>query len=431
MEDGDGHSKQPRRTVRFAASDNDEVASKPVSKRSKQGDDEEDDYEDDESRRILEAKRQRRLRQKLEADDALVGDDDDNEEDSDVEEDDIKGPSRKEQFKSLRAEGIAVEPFHMRNEEGDGSGYFDGDTYVFRRNTGDDGEPDAWLDGLDDPENEASQAITTAAGSRGDQEESAGEYDNVSTQDLYQQMMALMSPLKSSETVLQAIARYGNEIKQERTKRGNHNKRRRHDGAAHADSAPVTTQHKNAQDALNQLTMISNTLLLRHGQISIFDQTRETISALLLSELLGGTSESTKRPEQQNGATVTGSMPGDTTRSEKLDTSVQWEYQGREDQQIHGPYTTQQMLDWTRAGYFVGPSAVYVRTVATPSVSPLPSSSPAATTTTTESLLADLMDDDDDDEKPAVDEPKGTAQVDAMVCGEWQWSDGVNFAAYE
>jgi CD2 antigen cytoplasmic tail-binding protein 2 len=420
MEDGDGHSKQPRRTVRFAASDNDEVASKPVSKRLKQGDDEEDDYEDDESRMILEAKRQRRLRQKLETDDALVGDDDDNEDDSDVEENDIKGPPRKEQFKSLRAEGIAVEPFHMRNEEGDGSGYFDGDTYVFRRNTGDDGEPDAWLDGLDDPENEASQAITTTAGGRGDKEESAGEYENVSTQDLYQQMMALMSPLKSSETVLQAIARYGNEIKQERTKRGNHNKRRRLDGAADADSAPATTQHKNAQDALNQLTMISNTLLLRHGQISIFDQTRETISALLLSEQLGGSSDSTKRP---------GPTPGDAASSEKLYISVKWEYQGREDQQIHGPYTTQQMLDWTRAGYFVGPSAVYVRTVATPSANPLPSSSPAATTT--ESLLADLMDDADDDDEPVVDEPKGSIQNGAVVHGEWQWSDGVNFATFE
>ena len=45
----------------------------------------------------------------------------------------------------------------------------------------------------------------------------------------------------------------------------------------------------------------------------------------------------------------------------KKNGNVQWEYRGNQDNFIHGPYTTQQMLEWTKAGYFVGAAAVDIR----------------------------------------------------------------------
>ena len=50
---------------------------------------------------------------------------------------------------SQEKDDIAVEPFNMNAEQSDGSGYFDGDTYVFRKHAQDE-EPDAWLESLSD-----------------------------------------------------------------------------------------------------------------------------------------------------------------------------------------------------------------------------------------------------------------------------------------
>ena len=47
-----------------------------------------------------------------------------------------------------KQEACPIEPFNMTSEREDGSGYFDGDTYVFRRGNPEE-EEDAWLDNLD------------------------------------------------------------------------------------------------------------------------------------------------------------------------------------------------------------------------------------------------------------------------------------------
>ena len=85
---------------------------------------------------------------------------------------------------------------------------------------------------------------------------------------------------------------------------------------------------------------------------------------------------------------------------------VQWEYRGSEDGQIHGPFSTAQMVSWTQQGYFVGQSAVLVRPIAT-----RPSSS-----TDKDDLLNDLLDDDD--------------ATGNDVPPEWLKSDEVDFSAY-
>ena len=80
-----------------------------------------------------------------------------------------------------------------------------------------------------------------------------------------------------------------------------------------------------------------------------------------------------KRPRGDGGAdAATAATATDVNASASASTSasagtlkkngnVQWEYRGNQDNFIHGPYTTQQMLEWTKAGYFVGAAAVDIR----------------------------------------------------------------------
>ena len=93
-----------------------------------------------------------------------------------------------------------------------------------------------------------------------------------------------------------------------------------------------------------------------------------------------------------------------------------WEYRGNQDGQIHGPYTTEQMVGWIGAGFFVGEAAVDVRRARTAS---------AAAAATADDLMADLMDSDDDNDGGGDDGGDGKEEV--MREEPWQRSDRVDF----
>ena len=91
-----------------------------------------------------------------------------------------------------------------------------------------------------------------------------------------------------------------------------------------------------------------------------------------------------------------------------------WEYKGNEDGTIHGPYTTQQMLQWTTCGYFVGESAVDIRQVRDNS------NRETNEKDAVDDLMADLMDDEE-----------GQQTTTALVAdNEWLRSDAVDFNSY-
>lgn len=279
------------------------------------------------------------------------------------QDDDENDPTDINATTSLAAEGIAIEPFHMKQEESDGTGFFDGDTYIFRRD--DKEEPDAWLESLDDKEVSFSKNNVDL---RNDKEEESrrqsnnnNNMDQIDPTHLYARMIPLIS---ESETVLKAIARYGNSMK--RTPKGECNKL--------------------AQDALNTLTSASNSLLLR-GQVDIYEKTQKDLINMIPVE-----------NKQQNNETA------DLKGSD----AVQWEYEGRQDGKIHGPFSTLDMLGWIQAGYFVGESAVNVRMVR------------KKLKTMQDDLLNDLLEDDDENK-----------QVEEYERGEWVLSDQVNFERYK
>jgi CD2 antigen cytoplasmic tail-binding protein 2 len=302
----------------------------------------------------LRAKRERRLKQ--------AHDDDES----------VEASTRIDQDTSLAAEGITIEPFHMREESSDGTGYFDGDTYIFRKR-GAGEEPDAWLESIEDREDElieSSSAKPWATKSEDGSESSGNKMDTWTNEELYAQILPLVS---DSETVMQAISRYGKLLK--------HNK---------AESSEDALPRK----ALNDLTEAASALLLK-GEHDIYQKSRKELSDMI--------------PQKQDSL-------------EKSKPTVKWEYQGSQDNQVHGPYTTQEMQGWIRQGYFVGSSAVMIRSIR---------EVVDETVSMKEDLLSDLLEEDDKEEEEEEEEEQARPSATRMVKGEWTRSDQVEFSKYQ
>jgi len=361
-------------TVADDNSDDDDVkigaAGRPKKRKRIQNDDEQDDIDDwqpeDDDQEVpsehdlLQAKRERRAKQR-----ELEEDDDD---------DDIESSTKIDNRTSLAGEGIEIEPFHMNDERNDGTGYFDGDTYVFRKRSADE-EPDAWLESLQGENEEdihQKMAVLRSEQQRADAaEEEQESLDEWTEEDLYSKLLPNLAA-STNETVMQAVQRYGALMK----------KKENDDNA-----------RQMAKDSFDDVTEAANALLLK-GKIDIY-QSKQSEIAAALSKL-----QEDKKPRKNAGPAA----PADPTTTAD---DVQWEYRGSQDHQIHGPYSSQDMLNWISAGYFVGPSAVQIR-----SLQPKPKS-------TRDDLLSDLMDDEDDDKNE-----------EGVERGEWQMSDQVDLAQY-
>jgi CD2 antigen cytoplasmic tail-binding protein 2 len=358
---------------------------------------------------LQEAKRMRRLRR---AGQEYEGDLDDDEEDEgrrgdtqDHGEPKRNGWDTKGESASLFEDdehddngGVAITPFSMEEEENDGGGYFDGDTYVFRNKRGDDEEPDAWADALDEESNDAGRARytvegTVATSTRDADTTNAPGAGDWTEEDLYARILPLVS---DSETITAAIVRYGNLIKREATRGVIPSNGNRDPTAKVVDGATSLR----AQEALNELTEASSALLLK-GQVDIYQKTR---ADLLL--LLPDSSETAKRMQAGNNSLH------EPSRKQV----VQWEYMGNEDKQIHGPFTSEQMLQWVSAGWFVGASAVQIR----------PIFEKPAESSLQDDLMSDLMDDDGDEDGQTA---KVRSETE-IFRGEWQQSDQVDFSQY-
>eukprot|EP00536_Pseudo-nitzschia_multiseries_P018162 jgi/Psemu1/293366/fgenesh1_pg.2210_\ len=288
--------------------------------------------------------------------------------------------------RSLAREGVKIEPFHMREEETDGTGYFDGDTYVFRRNVpAEDGEADAWADTLmQDGENEGDPAIGIARNSRGSSSSSSSlsisaafqeDMDVLSKEELYKRVVPLLGDAR--ETVMQAIQRV-------------------------------------AKSHLDDLTGAANALLLK-GEVDVYDTTKQGIFRMFpsLSNQPGGDTVAA-------AAAITQTSP-----------KAAWEYQGNEDHQLH-MVTTEQMIGWVRSGYFVGSQRVKIRTVTVvPETTQTTEKPNEQSLATQDDMLADLMDDDDDEEEESRPSKKAKeSDTTTTIKGEWMWSDEVDYQKY-
>eukprot|EP00980_Cylindrotheca_fusiformis_P006308 scaffold1352_cov144-Cylindrotheca_fusiformis.AAC.14 len=295
-------------------------------------------------REVLEAKRQRR-RQGAEAMDEAT---------------------RIDKSTSLAAEGIQIEPFHMRKEESDGAGYFVGGTYVWRKHDPNE-EADAWLDSLNDETNPAGKELFHRSELR-ENDDSGSSVESLTKEQLYMKIIPLVG---GDETVTQAIRRYGGVA-------SNKSRRNKNEEATSEQACKV------AKTCLDNLTGLANSLLLK-GEVDIYGMKRQRILSLV-SSTQGKTLSPTEKQPPAN-----------------------WEYLGNLDGKIHGPFTTEQMIGWIHAGYFIGHQKVKIRTIRQKQLSQ------------EEELLADLMNDDgDQDDRNEFKFEKG----------EWQWSDEINMKCF-
>ena len=327
-----------------------------------------------------------------------------------------------------------VEPFNLKAEREGGEGYFDGDSYVFRKledgGRALDEEPDAWLDGLGGRDADGggksafgadgaeagfarlSRAGTTSSSAKSKQPKL--DLDDVPTEVLCGRTAALLAGDK--ETVAGALKRYGDVISRDRQRLKKN--RKKEDGRSNAgeeDEEGVAAARK----ALSDLTDLADAMLMG-GDGDVYSRTKEELAKMAAAA--GGEhaifGQKRKRDYfagagQTNTATVAASVS-------EVKLAVQWEYRGNEDQQTHGPYSTEQMMGWIEAGYFVGDAAVDVRRIAPEVVS---AAAAAADVAPANDLMADLMDSDDDDVEG------GNTSSEAMDDG-WERSDEVNFASF-
>ena len=433
-----------------------------------------DDVDDDRSggiiptdRALREAQRVRRLlRQRIGggAAGAAIAFDDDNENENDAMEEDL-AHHRERDYDGAEEEedddddddddhfkrrndngGVPITPFNMTEEETDGTGYFDGDTYVFRHGGGsgnkNDDEPDAWVDGLDgdqddaDPDGNKRMPITSIS-HRSSAATNNNDLDQWTDQELYARMLPLVS---DTETISEAIIRYGLLLPSRGAQHTQRKKRpRQHGGAVAAtaaeqpqdddnnnDSADNETRSELARAALRDLTEAASALLLR-GKVDVYQHTRRDLIRKLPTTA-AATGES--GGEGKSASTLVPSASPNAAIDKDTASAVKWEYMGSGDGLVHGPFTTSDMLQWTQAGYFVGTSAVQVRTVREDKSNN--SHTTLTSPTLQDDLLNDLLDDDEDEAEREGENGKGSAPPSPplVVRGDWQMSDQVDFARF-
>ena len=187
--------------------------------------------------------------------------------------------------------------------------------------------------------------------------------------------MKIMPLIGETETIAQAVRRYGAVAKQNKKRSKTVN-----------NGGDDNEAYKLAKSCLDDLTGAANALLLK-GEVDIYDTRRQGMFKYL----------PLKQQNQQGSKKA--------ALSKEKQPPCKWEYMGNQDGKIHGPFTTEEMMGWMKAGYFVGLQKVKIRSIREKELS------------TEDDLMADLMDDDDDE---------GQDKKIELEKGDWQWSDEVN-----
>ncbi|KAL7486826.1 hypothetical protein ACHAW6_015509 [Cyclotella cf. meneghiniana] len=349
-----------------------------------------------------------------------------------------------------------VEPFNMDAEKEGGLGYFDGDTYIFRKKVR-EGEEDAWLDGGvgDDEEEEGPGGLDSTSvwkpreGGEGKKQTKNFKYvsEHDTQEDISRRLVALLH--NDSETVMKALTRHGSTLRQLQSqeqklvKKNKIKKRKQNsttddedliDSSRTQSSAEMNSENidglkleiKQTREAVEELTELADALLFE-GETDAYELKKsDWIHRFKLDEGNYG-----KRPPEKmldsavplkksrhnyfGDAAASASSNDEAIQSDETSNSqhdeIMWEYKGNEDGEIHGPFTTRQMLEWTSCGYFVGASAVDIRQVGRGNADDVGGK------TAVDDLMADLMEDEESEKKADGSNP-------------WMRSDAVDFNSY-
>lgn len=255
-------------------------------------------------------------------------------------------------------------------------GHFDGDGHFQWKKEKE--IKDHWLDNLDwvkigqfsderkQKEAENGEAHTSKEGGGGladsseSEDEDAGEsLKNFDVIAAYRRILELMKPKETVQRTLQRLGKQSAKISSiERF-------RRKKAGIVDENAALVT-----------ELTELTNKILTKMGNMNVYEETYEEISAKFASKLKGGgefsLSSGSKKADADDALDIfaedfdskaqkkmnvdgepSQSKGAETTELGMDDSKLLWEFKWKlDDTKLEGPYTTDQMYKWSQEGYF-------------------------------------------------------------------------------
>ncbi|RPB23353.1 hypothetical protein L211DRAFT_825747 [Terfezia boudieri ATCC MYA-4762] len=239
---------------------------------------------------------------------------------------------------SLKKHAPKLDAFNMRCEMEEGR--FDASGNFVRNATDADAVHDSWLEGVS--RKEMKKAKEAHEKREEEMRRKARAEDELLTSDM---LSTLIVGMETGETVLEALARLGQERKKKKIPKWKQKKREVHgedameiEGAAHhltPAEEQVQKVDKHYKELIEKLTGAAD-LLLTRGQLEIYDDSRE----MLMRQYRRETGEAW-------------SLPIGTQRSPRGE--VQWEYRwtdGRDGGSVYGPFPGKDMKTWNQHGFF-------------------------------------------------------------------------------
>lgn len=221
-----------------------------------------------------------------------------------------------------REQDVTITPFNMNEELEEGHIDKEG-MYVFNKKS--DEITDHWLDNID-----SVQLKEQGEPKKNEDTMSDDVPSQLTTNECYRKMIVLMKP---GETVKRAIQRYGATGKKPLNARS---------------KANVSEEEKKKQDTdkANMLELIAVAdQILDAGDMDVYERTFEQLNFRLkeVEELSKSTLDMFADAEAEENETQV-----------STESNVSWliKWEDKEDAEVHGPFTNDQMISWTDSGYF-------------------------------------------------------------------------------
>merc|ERR1719367_1015418 len=248
---------------------------------------------------------------------------------------------------------IKVTPFNLKEERQEGEFSKDGN-FVWAKK---DEVNDAWLDNIDWIK---IKQKSKAEADKEEAEEDAEDEAQLAYSEIlnYKQMLEMMQP---GESVARSLRRLGG------GKAGMSASQRLKMKTKGIQADPNEKENK---EKMLKLTGLADGILTRSGNTEIYEETFESIMHKIKTEEEKKLGPKTAIPEgvddddaldmfadsldDSKPSTSTKKAPEPTKSAEPaLSDDVMWEFKWKEeDTEVHGPHSSQSMLDWQESGYF-------------------------------------------------------------------------------
>lgn len=241
-------------------------------------------------------------------------DDEDNENYNIMDSGDFEG---QEEGEIRREQNVTITPFNMNDELEEGHIDKDG-MYIFKKQV--DQVTDHWLDNID--------SVELKEPVKNREEVPKSDSMKLSTNDCYRKMIELVLP---GETVKKAIQRLG--VKGKKST-GVKNKP--------SQSEEERLAHEKEREKMLELISVADQVL-DAGDMDIYERTFEQLNFRLkqAKDLSNSTDDMFAEPDTEETQVPTESV-------------VTWllKWEDKEDAEVHGPFSNDQMIQWSDSGYF-------------------------------------------------------------------------------